>query len=109
MSKYFAPQRWMLYRFRAAWMSQGPLASDVLLISSASNERTIKVCAGNSIRGMKNFRDAGRCRKSFSRSEFSGGRNFLDFLKHHPLYSSGMKRLLDLGNLQRRAINPARV
>src|ERR1017187_1697045 len=55
MSKYFAPQRWMLYRFRAAWMSQAPLASDVLLISSASNERTIKVCAGNTIRGMKYF------------------------------------------------------
>src|SRR5262245_19152246 len=27
MSKYFAPQLWMLYKFRAAWMSQGDSAA----------------------------------------------------------------------------------
>src|SRR6266568_5603754 len=46
ISKYFAPQRWMLYRLRACWMLQAPLASVELLISNTSNRsdyRTLPV------------------------------------------------------------------
>src|SRR4051812_13688552 len=38
MSKYLAPQRWMLYRVRAAWMSQDSLASLGLLIKLFETE-----------------------------------------------------------------------
>src|SRR6266446_3316524 len=46
ISKYFAPQRWMLYRFRALSMSHGSLESDGLLISISSTRphyRTLRV------------------------------------------------------------------
>src|SRR5579859_5936731 len=53
MSKYFAPQRWTLYKLRAVWRSQGCRASFGLLIFHHSNERTIGRCPQNSIRAMK--------------------------------------------------------
>src|SRR5512144_27552 len=58
MSKYFAPQRWMLYRLRDAWTFQAPLASVGLLIF-ASTEAHYRRMRGEFNTWNEDFPEAG--------------------------------------------------
>src|SRR5262249_37762984 len=61
MSKYFAPQRWMLYRERAAWMSQDSLASVGLLINLVETDAHYRRMRREFNRLNENFANRRRC------------------------------------------------
>src|SRR5262245_53607227 len=99
MSKYFAPQRRMLYRCRAVSMSHGT-ASAESLISNFVNERTIRRRVGISIGAVKNFLS----RRSMVRCHFSRMRAFEALLVFKNLISFAHGQRCSLQN--RSALRP---